>query len=78
MHLADTWQLLPGLVEYNDNLSRGGSIGEHSAEIKFGKNTYLTLIFQPNGVHSGTTLPEDTTLTNNLIIDAIHTIKWKE
>jgi hypothetical protein len=78
MHHKDSWQLLPGLVEYNDCLRRGGIIGETSSEIKFPKNTYMTLIWQPMGVHSGTCLPEDDNMSNTLILDIIHKIFWSE
>jgi hypothetical protein len=78
MHHEDTWQALPGLVEYNDHRRRGGLVAETSSKIRYSKNTYMTLIWQPMGVHSGTSLPEDGSMSNSLILDIIHKIFWSE
>jgi len=77
MHIENSWQKLPGLVQYKDNIVRGGSITETSSEIKYSKNTYLTLIWQPGGVHSGSPLIRIQN-KDSLLLDIIHTLYWSQ
>ena len=77
MFIEDTWQKLPGLVQYKDTITRGGITTETSAEIRYSKNTYLTLIWQPGGVHSGSPLPL-VNKTAHLKLDIIHTLYWSQ
>ena len=45
----DTWQKGPGLVEYIDDIGRGGKIKTIGNNVKFRKNWHMTLIWQPDG-----------------------------
>lgn len=77
VHIEDTWQRLPGMVEFKDDKARGGKWSSWSYEIRHNKNTYLTCIWEPQGRLSGKPLPV-TDSSNTLLVDMIHTIHWSE
>ena len=77
MFIHDTWQKLPGLVEYKDSLGRGGQTTAVSCDLKYAKNTYMTVIWQPGGRHSGNSYPSIGD-NNALNLDVIHTLYWNE
>jgi len=77
MFIHNTWQKLPGLVEYKDSLGRGGRTTAVSCDLKYAKNTYMTVIWQPGGRHSGNSFPSLGD-NNALILDVIHTLYWNE
>jgi hypothetical protein len=75
MYEDDTWQKGLGLVEYKDNIGRGGIVNQISGEIKFQKNWHITLIWQPDGDFSGRPLAKsDADPMNYLECDIIHTL----
>ncbi len=73
----DTWQRLPGLVTYNNDIERGGKVTTTWNTIEHGNNTYLTLIWQPRGRLSGNPLIGSGN-TNTLEVDMIHTLFWDQ
>jgi hypothetical protein len=75
MYEDDTWQKGPGLVEYKDNIGRGGIVNQIDTDIKYQKNWHMTLIWQPDGDFSGKPLTKsDTDPKNYLECDIIHTL----
>jgi hypothetical protein len=80
MFVQDTWQKLPGLVEYRDVITRGGATTAISCDLKYAKNTYMTVIWQSGGRHSGSPYPppDEESKDNTLILDIIHTLYWSE
>jgi hypothetical protein len=79
MYEDDTWQKGPGLVEYKDNIGRGGEVKTISPNIKFQKNWHMTLIWQPDGDFSGRCLDtSEEDPENTLEVDIIHTVFWNQ
>jgi hypothetical protein len=79
MFIDRTWQKGPGLVEYTDEIGRGGRISSIGRDIKYGKNWHMTLIWQPEGRFSGKELPLDTDNPENYLeLDIIHTLFWNQ
>jgi hypothetical protein len=79
MFKMDTWQKGPGMVEYKDDIGRGGKVTSIGNDIKFQKNWHVTFIWQPEGDFSGSPLPVSKDDPFNwLEVDIIHTLFWNQ
>jgi hypothetical protein len=78
MFLDDTWQKGPQEIEYDDTRQRGGGVTGSTGKLLFGKNTFITVIWQPLGRFSGEPLAATPTEDNSLLCDVIFTTHWEE
>lgn len=76
IYVEKLWQLLPGVVQYKDEIQRGGRQLTASMELENDLNRYVTFIWQPDHLFSGEAFDEEE--DTNALMDTDDKGKEKE